>query len=302
MQPSYGAAPYAADFGVGKSSFGRQRKSINFSALLVCLLLPWIIFVAVFSVNSLSIHYSSPVICTVTEGVSGLIIATLLYTAFQKYKSSANDSSQYSWYIFLFVTSTIALIFGMILGNENYVENTMPYMDAMQLNLYSNVDPSAYKGNQLMDAGRIHFAEGTKLDLTKSMGFKNLNNYCVAPITFKNKQLQNYDFWAVGLNCCSGHMADFHCGEYNNPAAHSGLRLMRDDLRSYFRLAVQQAEAAYNINANHPVFLYWMQDPLTELVAFQNKGMSYWLTGLFVALGIQFLLVVVATIFFAKGA
>lgn len=300
MQSSYGAAPYGAEFG-GKSSFGRQRKPINLSALLVCLLLPWIIFVAVFSMNSLSIHYDSPGLATITEVVCGVIIAVLVYSAFQKF-SAASDSSQYSWYIFLVVTSIMALVLGKILGHQNYVTNIMPYMDAMQLNLYSNVNPAEYKGNQLMDAGRIHFAQGTKLDLTKSMGFKNLNNYCVAPITFENQQLKNYDFWAVGLNCCSGHMADFHCGEYNNPAAHSGLRLMRDDLRSYFRLAVQQAEAAYNINANHPVFLYWMQDPLTELAAFQNKGQAFWMTGLFVALGIQFLLVVLATIFFAKSA
>merc|ERR1711977_746937 len=66
--------------------------------------------------------------------------------------------------------------------------------------------------------------------------------------------------------------SSFRCGEYNNRHARSGLRLMRQDQRPFFLLAVQQAEGHYNIKAAQPQFFYWMQDPVAEMNSYQNDG------------------------------
>merc|ERR1719161_3450528 len=118
-----------------------------------------------------------------------------------------------------------------------------------------------------------------------SMGFKNLQMYCVAPIVSGSrddaKRISSYDFWAIGTNCCSGTQADFHCEGFNIRGASAGVRLMRDDHRAFYRLAVQQAEAAYNIRADHPLFFHWMQDPNAEVTAYMDEGYKYYLLGIF---------------------
>merc|ERR1719433_257244 len=159
----------------------------------------------------------------------------------------------------------------------------------------------------MMDAGTVIFAPGTRLDLKQSMGFKNERTYCVAPITMSNgtmtevnQLLATYDFWAVGMDCCSGNTADFHCGQFANINARGGLRLMRDGQRPYYRLAVQQAEAAYGIKAAHPLFFTWMQDPMEEVNKFQNAGIQSFLLSIMSMAGMQLFLVLLSTVVFAR--
>jgi hypothetical protein len=89
---------------------------------------------------------------------------------------------------------------------------------------------------------------------------------------------RTYDYWAVGTNCCSHHLFDFDCGEWNNPAAHSGLRVLDETSRSYYMLAVQQAAAAYDIPVEHPVFMYWVQRPQDQILGY--KAESYFSLGI----------------------
>ncbi|CAK9113294.1 Hypothetical protein SCF082_LOCUS52506 [Durusdinium trenchii] len=120
--------------------------------------------------------------------------------------------------------------------------------------------------------------------LETQRGFKNDDTYCVAPIILGKDQMASYDFWAVGVNCCPGQSPDFRCGEYNNAHARAGLRLMSDVERPFYRLAVQQAEAAYNIRTEHPMFFHWVQDP----VALTNEWISDGHRFVFKSMGVFF--------------
>merc|ERR1719277_2894115 len=110
----------------------------------------------------------------------------------------------------LTVTTLICWIAGFVAGNAAYNRFMKPYYDINNLNVYPHVNPTKWQGNQLMDAGMIEFTSGSRVALQKSIGFKNENVYCVAPIemTAAGKQvpMKTHDFWAVGINCCSGHV------------------------------------------------------------------------------------------------
>jgi len=69
----------------------------------------------------------------------------------------------------------------------------------------------------------------------------------------------------------------------------------------FFRLAVQQAEAAYNIKAVHPIFVYWLQDPASEINAYQEDGFRYYMLGMFAHFSLQLFLVITAAIVFSKS-
>jgi len=146
-----------------------------------------------------------------------------------------------------------------------------PWIVLQRMETYSDVNPSLDPGQKLMDAGRVYFQEGTGLDTRRAIGFKNIDQYCVAPIAKGHQQLHSYDYWAVGVNCCTGG-ADFSCGDFMDPYARAGLRIMDGPERPMFRLAVQQAEASYNIKAEHPLFFQWLQSPGDHMKELKMTG------------------------------
>eukprot|EP00747_Dinoflagellata_sp_TGD_P107678 gnl/TRDRNA2_/TRDRNA2_170189_c0_seq2.p1 gnl/TRDRNA2_/TRDRNA2_170189_c0~~gnl/TRDRNA2_/TRDRNA2_170189_c0_seq2.p1 ORF type:complete len:304 (-),score=53.44 gnl/TRDRNA2_/TRDRNA2_170189_c0_seq2:79-990(-) len=273
-----------------------KRRRINIVAICVNIFVPWTMFSVIYWVTSFQLHYQSPVWVWLIVAFGALIVLLNGAIAWKEKKRDRDPM----WYTFSTGALAFALVCGAIFGDMNFWYNMQPFYDIENLNTYPSVNPAREKGQQLMDAGRVYFADGTGLDMRKAMGFKNLDLYCVCPIVNGEQQLASYDFWAVGLNCCSGVSSDFRCGEFNNPHARSGLRLMRDDQRPFFRLAVQQAEAAYNIKATHPLFFYWMQDPVAEMNSYRDDGFKYYLLGIFTHFAFNLFCVVCATVGFSK--
>jgi len=277
------------------------RRRLNGTAVCISVLAPWLLFTVVLGLLSFPIHYSNP-------GVVYLFVllglAAVVWVAFYAYihrgTRSHSPEREPSWLVFLTLSLALAWGLGIATGYINYMTNTLPYQQMTHLNSYTDVDPSLMRGAQLMDAGSVTFAEGSSLDLNKSMGFKNQEVYCVAPIVKGGEEIATYDFWAIGMDCCSGRKNDFHCEGAKNPRARGALRLIPSIERPFYRLAVQQAEATYKITAQHPLFFHWVEDPLGSIDAWRDAASNSFLTGMFSYLILQAFLVAVAALLFSR--
>jgi len=294
----YGAAP-----GKLPASYSVNR-SMNFAAILISLLVPCLIFVIVDGVVSFTIHSRQGTLC---YGVCALTLIFVLglgvisYNRMKRERSSASlVESSPNWVTFLFVTSMLAWGCGLAAGSNNYLNSMRPFFDVSALNIYQPVDPTEWTGSSVMDAGRVIFVNGARVDTTRTMSFRNHETYCVAPIIVPNRTMTRYDFWAVGLNCCNGASDSFQCNDVADPRARTGLRLMRDLERPFYRLAVKQAEVAYDIDAIHPIFFQWQLDPMRTINSYQKQGFTNFVNGAVIYLVVQLMLVLIATFAFAK--
>lgn len=282
---------------------------MNVLAMAVNVFFPWVIFLLVAAMLSFEMHYREPSTCQalVIVAASLLVVTGIGDALWMFWQRSVGEARMggASWLLFLCVTSLCAVFNGVVFGNRNFWVNSEPFYDITSLNSYEGVDPSRMRGQELMDAGRVVFTKDVHLDLTKSMSFRNQETYCVAPITvnlgnISNPPLASYDFWAVGKDCCSGAAADFHCGAYSNPRAHGGVRLVRDNERAFYRLAVQQALSAHAIQAVHPLFFHWVADPAAATYTYRQEAYKAYMLAMIAYLLCQLLLVAFASWCFAK--
>jgi len=302
------ADPFAMTPQLGRGQgnpFARgQRRRLNLVSILIGLFVPWLLFCFVYAVLSFAIHYTQPIVTFALVTLAFLVgvgVPSLLAANAMKRKLS-DPAYEPSWYIFLAGACFIAFIIAVLAGQSNYAANMKKYYSLQNLSRYKDVDTNLYLGQQLMDAGSIEFKEGTSLDLSRSMGFKNHDVYCVSPIVTKggSSQATSVDFWAVGKNCCSGVSADFHCDGFSDPDARGVIRLMHDEDRPFYRLAVQQAEATYKMTATHPLFFEWVHSAEEATNQFAQMGRIDYFLGICSYFLFQIFITVVTTLIFSK--
>lgn len=192
-------------------------------------------------------------------------------------------SSEPTWLKFATVSCGIAVLAGIGFGYYNYHWNLIHFYQMQDLKAYPAVDASVEHGQNLMDAGRLYFAHGNKLDITRGWHFKHGTIYCVAPVIGGQglPETGSYDFWAVGKDCCVESSSDFRCGDWDKPHARGGLRLMELRDRPFYELAVEQAKTNYKLIADHPIFFEWFEEPLHRVNEWRDTGLNYWLLACF---------------------
>lgn len=275
---------------------------MNVVAISLTMYLPWLLYCAVFSICSFGIRFSNPLVYWAIMLVAVSFVVLCGAVAFQSYRRKLTDEMhQPTWYVILFLASLLALVLALLGGVAIFSQNYSAFNDLWNLNDMSNVDPARMRGQQMMDVGRATFVNGTHLDLKLAMGFMNDDVYCVAPITSMQTPLKVYDFWAVGKNCCSGSPGSFRCANFDNPSAKAGLRVTTDGPRAFYRLAVQQAQANFQIRAEHPLFFHWVEDAASEQTLALTVCWRSYVLGVLAHFFLQFAIVLVASLCFLNN-
>lgn len=280
-----------------------QRRRMNVVAILIALFLPSAIFSFVYGVLSFWIHYHQAYLAYTLVALAAGVCFLAVFFAMRALENKVFEATyQPSWYFFIAITSVLALFLAAATGETNFIQYVQPYYNYENLASYQDIDTNAYLGQQLMDAGRIEFKQGTSLNVGRSMGFKSHDIYCVAPIMTKGSadSALSVDFWAVGKNCCSGVAADFHCSGFNDPHATGVIRMMQDADRPFYRLAVQQAEATYHMTATHPLFFQWVHSSEEAVNEFWQKGFRNYLLWTCSFFMLQAFLTAATTLAFSK--
>lgn len=225
----------------------------------------------------------------------------------------------------------LACFGGFCAGDQNYGHHMVSFYTYQDLVSYTDLDPAVAKGQSFMDSGEVYFKEGTTVDTNEMVSFRNRLNFCAAPILgqpLRNQKVLHevaregdfvmpesgtVDFWAVGTDCCDKATREFTCGEASNKRARAGMRMIREDHRPFYLLAIQEwtarmcptsgedntaqghskAAPLLCIPSRHPLLFTWVEDPVGEvrkyyeqaLWRFEMDVVVFLMMDIFIALG-----------------
>mmetsp|Transcript_8554 Transcript_8554/g.16167 ORF Transcript_8554/g.16167 Transcript_8554/m.16167 type:complete len:323 (+) Transcript_8554:76-1044(+) len=278
----------------------KHRRRINAVSAFTAHLFPWGLFLLIYGMTTSSVHYTFPLI---TASLAALAFVASLAYAVSSYRDRTKTPEDKFYPVYMGVALTLAVYLGWIMGDLSFWGFMQPAFEADHLAKYSNVNPSIERmwsgemaptrGRQFQDAGKIFFSHKTVVDVNRSASFRLKETFCVAPIIDPSCEEDcGHDFWAVGVGCCGD--GEFHCGEVGNPLAKSGVRELADGRRQMFRLAVLQAEGMYRLTSTHPLFFYWVQDPIKQVNAWKMAGWRRYIIAMFISFFVSLLILLMA--------
>ncbi|CAE7455371.1 unnamed protein product [Symbiodinium natans] len=293
MEAAYGSAQLQP-----KTVPGRWR--INRVAMLEAVLVPWAIFLCVSWLLTFSVHYKHTVPMWVLVVACLIVPVGMWYRVWHQRQDSKDISHREpNWFFFLAVVCTLAWLAGVVLGLYTWSSYMQPYFEAESLAMITNVDTRKASGGQFLDMGALEFAPNTDVDESLTMGYKDGNLYCVAPIATSGGVNSTppafYEFWAVGVNCCNPFEPKlFACGEPNDDQVRGGFRLTDTSLVPQYRKAIQMAQEEYHIRSGQsPIFLHWTGDPVEKTEGQYRKGESTFWRFCWVYLGVSAVLALI---------
>lgn len=241
-----------------------KRSSLDLSPLykaFLHLVAPPCIFLCVTALLSFHVHFQL--------GLGTWLLALVSLWPYQLARKSEARALEFrldrTWPRLSQLLFLVAAVAGMLFGGLNYIYYAWPSYSLDGLRTYSDLDATDVSSQRVMDAGRVTFAAHSHLLTDLAMSYTEGETYCVAPITTMQGMAQDtrpgrFELWAAGVGCCSPGQSNFHCGDFDKPNARSGLRVVDETQLRYFKLAVQQAEAAYHLEVGQPMFFTWLED------------------------------------------
>jgi hypothetical protein len=141
------------------------------------------------------------------------------------------------------------------------------------------------------DASWLHFNDGSHVDTTRVVGYRDIAVYCVAPVLSAN-QVTRVEYWAIGKDCCEKR-SGFTCGEVGIAGAQSAIVMLGQDFvdKEFYERAVRQAEASYKLaSAEGALLVHWVSDPKSIRDGLLWKGISFLALGAAIELFIGIIL------------
>jgi len=248
------------------------RIRMNVVPMVLCLAIPFCMFLFCSGIFSFGLPYQRPGLSTVLVILAVLMCVASVMVAIWARKNEPEPT----WFAYLALMVCLGCLLGCLSGSWIYVNFLRPFKQIHDLKELNHVDVAKERGQNLMDAGIIHFAESNHIEGHMAWHFKHRSLYCVAPLVAQGPpSTLSYDFWAVGKDCCALSSSDFRCGQWNAQGATGAIRVMDSEDLAFYRLAVQQAETLYDISATHPVFVYWSEDPSAQVKSWKAQAFHH---------------------------